>query len=123
MIALAVAIVVANFYVPYLFSPPLLTATIGGNACYLSTTTGLLAADPQYGTVLRSDDESTGVPVKWPSFYRARAVASEIEVLDPSGRVVATTGNRYTFDGPAVKTDDVPSGVIPVCSGPYRQGG
>jgi hypothetical protein len=96
VIALAVAIVVGNFYVPYLFSPPLLTATIGGNACYLSTTTGLLAADPQYGTVLRSDDESTGVPVNGPrSIGLARSHPRSRSSTHPAGsRRPPATGTR-----------------------------
>lgn len=57
---------------------------------------GVLIEDPTYGTALRQDGEGLGVePVIWPAGFSGRRIDSGVEVLDPNGNVVATTGKRY----------------------------
>ena len=72
---------------------PLLTGATP-NSCWAGGAPGyggLLTADATYGTSVR------GYPVMWPEHYSARHVASEIEVLNAIGAVVATTGRVYYF--------------------------
>jgi len=62
--------------------------------CYLGGaggTAGLLAADQVYGTTFN------GRPAMWPLGYTGLRVGSEVEIHDPSGKLVATTGRRYYF--------------------------
>ena len=68
---------------------PLLTGATGCYAGGESGSTGPLVADPTYGTSFR------GQPVMWPAGYSARRAGSEVEVLDATGRVRATTGRIY----------------------------
>ena len=52
-------------------------------------------ADPTTGT---PTDAATGEPFEWPDGYTARRVLfGEVEVLDPQGMVVLTTGARYAM--------------------------
>ena len=85
-----------------------------GGYCYLGGEggpTGQLAVDPKYGTSL------DGRPVIWPEGFSARRAGDEIEVLDPSGNVVATTGRRYRISyraltDPLIRTADaIPAAV------------
>jgi hypothetical protein len=60
-----------------------------------------LVADPTYGTaisVTNGNDQVT-TPVAWPRGFTGRRVGSEVEVLDPHGNVVATTGHNFTVSG------------------------
>ena len=68
---------------------PLLTGALGCYAGGEGGGTGLLVADPTYGTSFG------GQPVMWPEGYSGRHAGSEIEVLDALGRVKATTGRIY----------------------------
>lgn len=60
--------------------------------CGLMPTTGDLIADPTSGTAYKD-----GTPAMWLPGYTGLRVGSEVEVLDPDGKVVATTGKRYQF--------------------------
>jgi hypothetical protein len=77
--------------------------TRNGAGCYTNFAAGLLTADPVNGT--RIADESTGGPgapvvaVMWPPGFTARRSGGEVEVLDRSGGVIVTTGNRYQIEG------------------------
>lgn len=75
---------------------------LGGNIdCYLATGSGRLVFDPSYGTAIIGEGGTVdGVTiVAWRPGYRARPNGSEFDVLDPQGRVVATTGQRYLLHG------------------------
>ena len=65
----------------------------GGPSCYTAATTGLLTVDPVYGTAIGS------MAVMWPLGFTGRRVGSEVEVLDPHGKVVAMTGRIYELRG------------------------
>lgn len=49
-----------------------------------------IVADPNVGTVSRQ-----GWPLKWPRGYTGWRFGAEVQVLDPDGEVVLTTGQRY----------------------------
>ena len=49
-----------------------------------------IVADPNVGTVSKQ-----GWPLKWPQGYTGWRFGSEVQVLDPKGEVVLTTGQRY----------------------------
>jgi hypothetical protein len=71
---------------------PLHTAdSASGACCILMYWVVDVVADPTFGTI----DKATGQPLTWPARYTARRAGSEVEVLDPAGRVVLTTGGRY----------------------------
>jgi hypothetical protein len=80
---------------------------LGPNSCFASATgTGLLVVDPTYGTAIIDNGQHSLVglgneplTVAWRPGFTARRSGSEVEVLDPQGNVVATTGRSYTIDG------------------------
>lgn len=49
-------------------------------------------------------DAETGEALAWPRGFTARRAGSEVEVLDPSGNVVLTTGRRYRLCPPEDST-------------------
>jgi hypothetical protein len=53
------------------------------------------------------------VQVRWWPKYTARRVGNEAEILDPDGKVVATTGRRYRLDLAFPMTED---GAFVVCA-------
>jgi hypothetical protein len=57
-----------------------------------------LLVDPQYGTAL-AEYGGSRTPVMWRPGFTGRRVASEVVVLDPTGNVVAITGNSYRIAG------------------------
>jgi hypothetical protein len=61
------------------------------DCCLLSFMVIDVVADPTFGTVNKAD----GAPLTWPPGYTGRWAGSEVEVLDPAGKVVLTTGGRY----------------------------
>lgn len=94
----------------------------GVHGCCVPVVSGLLLPDEEFGTVINVDGEGQTVvgirldgglnfgdteaylrPVEggrillvtWPQGYTGRQVGSEVEVLNASGEVVATTGRRY----------------------------
>ena len=68
-------------------------------------------ADPTSGT---PSDAATGESFAWPKGFTARRAGFEVEVLDPAGNVVLTTGRRYRVC-PAV--DDIGSSSTARSSG------
>jgi hypothetical protein len=71
------------------------------------TVRGRLVIDPNGGTAIVVDGaDYTGLkvatvgdtsPVWWWPKFTGRRVGNEVEVLDPGGKVVATTGQRYSI--------------------------
>lgn len=57
-----------------------------------------LLIDPQYGTAL-AEYGGSKTPVMWRPGFTGRRVGSEVVVLDPTGNVVATTGQSYRIAG------------------------
>jgi hypothetical protein len=74
---------------------------LGGELCYLATASGRLVVDPSHGTaIIGSGGTVDGrTIVAWRPGYTARRIGFEVEVLDPQGRVVATTGRSYLIPG------------------------
>ena len=90
---------------------PVTLLTGGGEACHAgpqATVEGVLIADPQSGTAVnveRSESEWGVMPavgsivrVIWPTDYTGRRLfGGEVEVLDASDQVVATTGRKVVL--------------------------
>jgi hypothetical protein len=77
---------------------------------------GVLVPDPSYGTSFG------GMPVMWPMGFTGRHVGSEVEVLDPKGNVLATTGKTYHMSRAYVRTDEAQQmigsvGAFPAAAG------
>ena len=68
-----------------------LTTVKNQTCCYLSFSVVDVKASSTYGTVVKGTD----APLRWPAGYTAWRVGKEVEVRDPSGTVVLTTGARY----------------------------
>ena len=66
--------------------------------CYTAAAGGPLIVDRTYGTAI-DVGSTTPVPVMWPLGFTGRRSGSEVEVLDPDGKVVATTGRTYNLRG------------------------
>ncbi len=86
--------------VPIIAGPP------NHTGCFAADAAGLLMVDPTYGTAIIGDGHENmlvkgdvPVTVAWPPGFTARRSGSEVEVLDPQGNVVATTGRSYHFLG------------------------
>jgi hypothetical protein len=77
----------------------------GPNLCYTSETGGPLIVDRTNGTAIDSGDPTAPVPVMWPRGFSGRWAGSEVEVLDPDGTVVATTGRSYRIGGGSAGED------------------
>ena len=76
---------------------PLVTVEgVAGGGCILLYRVVDVVADTTFGTVIKG----SGSPLRWPSGYTGWRIGSEVAVLDPTGRVVLTTGGRYEI-GPA----------------------
>jgi hypothetical protein len=73
---------------------PLITVetVVGHGGCVLLYQVVDVIADPASGTPAI---KGGGEPLRWPSGYTARRSGFEVEVLDPTGTVVLTTGHRY----------------------------
>jgi hypothetical protein len=88
--------------------------TIGDGGCFTNSAGGPLIVDPKYGTaIVDGDTGGSATPVMWRPGYSGRRIGSEIEVLDPDGEVVATTGRSYRIAGGYVD-QDVPGGRSPI---------
>jgi hypothetical protein len=71
---------------------PLITVDVlVPDSCWLLYRVVDVIADPTFGTVVKGD----GSPLKWPTGFTAWRAGSEVEVRDPAGNVVLTTGGRY----------------------------
>lgn len=74
--------------------------------CFAADVSGLLVVDPTDGTAIVANGHPSmlalsdvPVTVAWPPGFTARRSGSQVEILDPQGNVVATTGRSYTFMG------------------------
>lgn len=76
------------------------------NECWLNSASGVLTVDPTYGTAINNDApfHSFTMPVMWRPGFTARQVDGHIEVLDPTGTVVAVTGRKYVIPGASTGT-------------------
>jgi len=98
-----------------------LSTLIRGGGCFTNWAEGPLVIDPTYGTAIIDTDvhSSTPVTVAWRPGYTARRVGSEVQVLDPDGKVVAITGRRYRIAGGYQNGDQfepqLPVGVFWAC--------
>jgi hypothetical protein len=95
--ALALALLLPGCQIPTGAAPsptgeqvPLITVETQP-CCYLLYSVVDVVADPRFGTA----DKATGEPLRWPAGYSAWRVGTEVEVRDPVGKVVLTTGGRY----------------------------
>ena len=85
--------------------------------CYLTYTVYDLIADPTSGTAVRFETGGTS-PLYWPPGYTGHRVGSEVEVRDPDGKVVATTGGRYAIWPADDGTSGTGSGLVAGCINP-----
>ncbi len=69
---------------------PLSTVETDRQRCIWTNEVLDVAADPTYGTIIKS----SGEPLRWPAGYTARRWWSEVEVRDPAGNLALTTGWR-----------------------------
>ena len=76
-------------------------------SCVLMYSIVDVAADPTYGTI----DRVSGNPLTWPLGYTGRWVGTEVEVLNPAGNVVLTTGQRYRISPMSKSYPDGPTAV------------
>jgi hypothetical protein len=88
---------------------PLLTVetqtSFGSGSCVLDLFhVADVIADPTSGA---PTDAGTGEVLAWPKGFTARRAGSEVEVFDPAGNFVLTTGRRYRMCPP---TDDTKPG-------------
>ena len=60
--------------------------------CYTLPHQGPTSVDPTYGTAFHGSGAPNGVPIAWPPGYTGRQAGAEVEVLDPTGKVRAVTG-------------------------------
>jgi hypothetical protein len=75
------------------------TSALEPNGCFAFDVAGRLTVDPSYGTAIIVKDGTGGIPVAWRPGFTGRRAGSEVEVLDPDGKVVATTGRPYDVEG------------------------
>jgi hypothetical protein len=87
-------------------------ASSGENCCLLSYTVMDVVADPNFGTVSKGGG---GPELTWPRGYTARWAGSEVEVLDPVGTVVLTTGRRYWLSPLSGPFDKFVVGMVRLC--------
>lgn len=108
VIALALCLVGCGWLPPYGDPVQVLTGPPDGNGggCFAAYAAGLLVVDPTYGTAIIGDGHpnmlvggDVPVTVAWRPGFTARRSGSEVEVLNPQGNVVATTGRSYHFMG------------------------
>ena len=101
--ALAVAVAIAGCGIaPASASPDtvvLLTGREGDTGCLLDVIEGELVADPNAGSVIV--DGGVRTPIRWPYGFAGRRSGAEVEILDPSGHVIARTGTRIRLGGGA----------------------
>jgi hypothetical protein len=82
--------------------PPYLGWDNDDGGCFLGSIAGPLVADEKYGTVIILSGAPTSIPVIWRPGFTAHRVGSEVQVLDPRGNPVATTGRSYVIAGGSV---------------------
>ena len=109
-LALALCLVGCGSLVPKGEAVQLITGPPNHNGCFAADVAGLLVVDPTYGTAIVGNNlpsmvqlSDVPVTVAWRPGFTARRSGSEVEVLDPQGNVVATTGRSYRFMGGYVR--------------------
>jgi hypothetical protein len=110
VVALALCLVGCGLLPPHGDPVQLLAGPPGGySGCFAADVSGLLVVDPTYGTAIVANNHPSmlglsdvPVTVAWRPGFTARRSGSEVEVLDPQGNVVATTGRSYHFLGGGV---------------------
>jgi hypothetical protein len=91
--------------------PPMVS---GGGGCFTNSAGGPLIVDPDYGTaIIDGDTGGAATPVMWRPEFSGRRRGSEVEVLDPGGEVVATTGRSYRMGGGYVE-QEIPGAASPI---------
>ncbi len=88
----------------------LVTVQTDDPCCLLAYQVVDVIADSTVGTAIKG----SGEPLRWPTGYTGSRVGAEIEVRDPAGKVVMTTGNRYWISPSKIipSSDDSPEWVI-----------
>jgi hypothetical protein len=108
VVALALCLVGCGWLPPYGDPVQLLTGPPDGNGggCFAASASGLLVVDATHGTAIVGNNlpsmvglGDVPVTVAWRPGFTARRSGSEVEVLDPQGSVVATTGRSYLIPG------------------------
>ena len=101
--ALVVAVEVAGCGSPPASGAPgtvvLLTGRQGDIGCLLNVVEGELVADDTAGSAII--DGGVRTPIRWPYGFAGRRSGAEVEILDPTGNVVARTGTRIRLGGGA----------------------
>lgn len=86
---------------------------VAEGGCYTVSWIYWLVADPEHGTVYKDDPDDRGAnPLYWPPRYTGWRVGTEIEVRDPTGRVVAVTGRRYRIEMGLTPQGQGPQGLV-----------
>jgi len=119
---LVVAFLIVGCAAPVTAPVPLLTGVdpaIGPHTddCWLNSASGVLSIDATYGTAINNDApfHSFTMPVMWRPGFTARQANGHIEVVDPTGTVVAVTGRKYVIPGASTSaTVQARLGEIPV---------
>ena len=83
--------------------PPGSSSTSGESGCFTNHAAGPLIADPTYGAAIIDTEgnrhSTVATPVMWRPGFTGRLIGSDVLILDPGGRVVATTGHSYRIAG------------------------
>lgn len=116
VVALALCLVGCGLLPPH--GDPVQILTAPRPVCFAADAAGLLVVDPTDGTAIIGDGHpnmlvggDVPVTVAWPPGFTARRSGSEVEVLDPQGTVVATTGQSYRFNAGGVSAGGS-SGIV-----------
>ena len=106
VLALALCLVGCGWLPPLSDPVQLITGPPHHNGCFAADVSGLLVVDPTYGTAIAGNHHPSmvnlgdePVTVAWRPGFTARRSGSEVEVVNPQGFVVATTGRSYRFLG------------------------
>lgn len=75
----------------------LLNSSQGTVGCPSNVIEGDLVVDASAGTAISATDYRR--PIKWPYGYSGRAQGSVIEIVGPTGQVVARTGTKIRLGG------------------------
>ena len=88
--------------------------------CVVDDLVAVLLVDPKYGTAV-AGTVGQRFPVMWRPGFTGRRVGSEVVVVDPEGRLVATTGQSWGLSGNELLP--APTGGWPNREDhPYRRG-
>ena len=71
--------------------------------CELARVSGTLVPDPTFGLALQNGADRRGAT--WPYGYTARRSSGVVELLDPSGRIIARAGDLIVAAGGATNSE------------------